>query len=160
VACITLTRELHDGSWIDFSANTDGHGQVVDVDVSTRRATAAAIPCFRRASAATGGVPDAVTTDGAAAYPPALAAALPPVAHETGKRVQQRIERDHQHPEGRLRPMRGFKTLAGARVLCRAHAFFRNLRSGCDDLGRRVGTAASPQPPAVRAWEALEQFSS
>ena len=75
----------------------DGQGQVVDVDVSRRRATADAVACFRRAIASTGVVPDEVTTDGAAAYPPALATALPPVLHETEKRVQQRSERDHQH---------------------------------------------------------------
>ena len=134
----------------------DGHGQVVDVYVSQRRATADAATFFRRAIEATGVVPDEVTTDGAAAYPPALAAALPPVAHETGKAVQQRIERDHQHLKGRLRPTRGFKTLAGARVLCRAHAFLRNLRGGFYDLGHLVDAAAlPPQPPVVQAWAAL-----
>ncbi|HEU5329699.1 MAG TPA: DDE-type integrase/transposase/recombinase [Thermomicrobiales bacterium] len=71
----------------------DGRGQVVDVYVSTRRVAADAITFFRRAVEPTGAVADEVTTDGAAAYPPALAAALPPVAHETGKAVQQRIER-------------------------------------------------------------------
>jgi IS6 family transposase len=106
----------------------DGLGQAVDVYVSARRAAEDAATFFRRAIDATGMVPDEVTTDCAAAYPPALAAALLPVAHETGKAVQQRIERDHQHLKGRLRPLRGFKTLAGARVLCRAHAFIRNLR--------------------------------
>ncbi|HEY8601426.1 MAG TPA: DDE-type integrase/transposase/recombinase, partial [Thermomicrobiales bacterium] len=133
----------------------DGRGQVVDVYVSQRRATADAATFFRRAIEATGVVPDAVTTDGAAAYPPALAAALPPVAHEVGKAVQQRIERDHQHLKGRLRPLRGFKTLAGARLLCRAHAFLRNLRGGFYDLGRRSGTVAAPQPSAVQAWAVL-----
>jgi len=113
----------------------DGHGQVVDVYVSLHRATADVAAFFRRAIEATGAIPDEVTTDGAAAYPTALAAALPPVAHETGKAVQQRIERDHQHLKGRLRPTRGFKTLAGARVLCRGHAFLRNLRGGLHDLG-------------------------
>ncbi len=134
----------------------DGHGQVVDVYVSARRAAADAAIFFRRAIAATGVVPDAVTTDCAAAYPPALAAALPPVAHETGKAVQQRIERDHQHRKGRLRPLRGFKTLAGARTLCRAQAFLRNLRSGFYDLGHLVeAVAVPPQPPVVQAWAAL-----
>jgi transposase-like protein len=106
--------------------------------------------------AATGVIPDEVATDGAAAYPPALAAALPPVAHETGKRVQQRIERDHQHLKGRLRPTRGFKTLAGARTFCRGHAFLRNLRAGFYALGRLVDVTllASP-PPVVRAWATL-----
>ncbi len=101
-------------------------------------------------------VPDEVTTDGAAAYPPALAAALPPVAHETGKAVQQRIERDHQHLKGRLRPTRGFKTLAGARVLCRGHASLRNLRGGLHDLGGLVDAAVlAPPPPVMQAWAAL-----
>ena len=112
--------------------------------------------CFRRAIEPTGVSPDEVTTDGAAAYPSAFAAALPPVAHETGKVVQQRIERDHQHPKGRLRPLRGFKTLAGARVLCRGHAFLRNLRGGFYDQERLVDTVVpSPQPPVVQAWVAL-----
>ena len=129
---------------------------MVDVSVRQRRATADAAAFFRRAIEATGVVPDAVTTDGAAAYPPALATALPPVLHETGKRVQQRIERDHQHLKGRLRPTRGFKTLAGARVLCRGHAFLRNLRGGCYDLGRPVeALVPSPPPPVVQAWAAL-----
>ncbi len=44
----------------------DGHGQVVDVYMSKRRATADAAACFRRAIEATGVVPDEVTTDGAA----------------------------------------------------------------------------------------------
>ncbi len=134
----------------------DGHGQVVDVYVSKRRATADAAAFFRRAIEATGVVPDEVTTDGAAAYPPALAAVLPGVLHEAGKRVQQRIERDHQHLKGRLRPMRGFKTLGGARVLCAGHAFLRNLRGGFYDFGRPVDAAAAPaRPPLVQAWDAL-----
>jgi transposase-like protein len=111
---------------------------------------------FRRAVEATGVLPDEVTTDGAAAYPPALTTALPPVLHETGKAAQQRIERDHQHLNGRLRPTRGFKTLAGARVLCRAHAFLRNLRGGFYDLEHVIETSnLAPSPPAVQAWAAL-----
>jgi len=134
----------------------DGHGQVVDVYVSTRRAATDADAFFRRAIEATGVVPDEVTTDCAAAYPPALDAVLPGVLHETGKAVQQRIERDHQHLKGRLRPTRGFKTLAGARVLCRGHAFLRNPRNGFYDLGRLVDAVAlSSQPPVLRAWAAL-----
>jgi len=142
------------GKPVDVYRAIDGHGQVVDVDVSARRTTADAATFFRRAVEATGGAPDEVTTDGAAAYPPALAAALPPVAHEAGKRLQRRIERDHQHLKGRLRPMRSCKTMAGARVRCQAHAFLRNLHRGFYDRGRRA-TAASPRPPAARAWDAL-----
>jgi IS6 family transposase len=134
----------------------DGQGQVVAVYVSERRATADAAAFFRRAIEATGVLPDEVATDGAAAYPPALAVVLPGILHETGKLVQQRVERDHQQLKGRLRPTRGFKTLAGARVLCRGHAFLRNLRGGCYDLGHFVDvTILSPQPPMVQAWAAL-----
>lgn len=143
------------GVWVYVYRVIDGQGQVVDVYVSERRATADAAAFFRRAIASTGSLPDEVTTDSAAAYPPALIAALPPVAHETKKRVQQRIERDHQHLKGRLRPMRGFKTLAGARVFCRAHAFLRNLRGQFYDLGRRVAAAARPVPPAAQAGNTL-----
>jgi IS6 family transposase len=133
----------------------DGHGQVVDVYVSQRRATADAATFFRRAIEATGVVADEVTTDCAATYPAALAAALPGIMHEAGKAIQQRIERDHQHLKGRLRLLRGFKTLAGARVLCAGHAFLRNLRGGFYDFGRLSKAAIAPQPPVVRAWAAL-----
>jgi hypothetical protein len=129
-------------------------GQVVDVYVSERRAAEDAATFFRRAIDATGMVPDEVTTDRAAAYPPALAAALPPVAHETGKRVQQRIERDHRHLKGRLHPMRGFKTLAGARLVCRAHALLRNLRGQFYDLASLGDDVTSLCPPMMRAWAA------
>jgi len=101
-------------------------------------------------------VPDEVTTDGATAYPPALAVVLPGVLHETGKALQQRIERDHRYLQGRLRPTRGCKTLAGARVRCRGQAFRRNLRGGDYDLRCPVDAVApSPRPPVVRAWDAL-----
>ncbi len=133
----------------------DELGQVVDVYVSERRAATDAATFFRRDIDATGVIPDEVTTDAAAAYPPALVAVLLSVLHETGKPVQQRIERDHQHLKGRLRPLRGFKTLAGARVLCAGHAFLRNLRGGFYDLGRRISAVASPQPPVVQAWAVL-----
>jgi transposase-like protein len=134
----------------------DGQGQIVDVYVSRHRAAEDAAAFFRRAIESTGVIPDEVATDGAATYPLALDAVLPPVVHEVGKRVQQRIERDHQHLKGRLRPMRGFKTLAGARVLCRAHAFLRNLRGHFYDLGQPAEAAmASPLPPVVRAWDVL-----
>ena len=134
----------------------DGQGQVVDVYVSERRAAGDAATFFRRAIAATGVAPDEVTTDGAAAYPPALAAVLPGVLHETGKAVQQRLERDHQHLKGRLRPLRGFKTLSGARALCAGHAFLRNLRGGFYDLERQAeAVIIAPELPVVQAWAAL-----
>jgi len=73
---------------------------------------------------------------------------LPTALHETGKAVQQRIARDHQHRKGRLGPTRGCKTRCGARVLCAGQAFLRNLRGGSYDLVPRsaaaLGWSASP----------------
>jgi IS6 family transposase len=144
------------GEWAYVYRAIDGHGQVVDVYVSGERATADAATFFRRAIEATGMVPDTVTTDCAATYPPALAAVLPEALHETGKAIQQQIERDHQHLKGRIRGMRGFKTLAGARVLCRAHAFLRNLRGGFYDLASTIAMAEPRHGAGVaRAWDAL-----
>ncbi len=131
-------------------------GQVVDVSVSEQRAGADAVAFFRRAVEATGVVPVEVTTDCAAASPPALSEVVPTALHETGKAVQQRIERDHQHRKGRLGPTRGFKTLGGARVLCAGHAFLRNLRGGFYDLVPR--SAAAPgwsASPVCQIWETL-----
>jgi transposase-like protein len=100
--------------------------------------------------------PHTVTTDKAAAYPPALAQVLPEVEHITGKAEPQRIERDHQHLKGRLGVFRGCKTRGGAQRFCRAHGFVRNLRQGFYRLG---AVSQDPndaiRPQLVRAWEAL-----
>jgi transposase-like protein len=144
------------GEWAYVYRAIDGQGQVVGIYVSQHRAAEDAVAFFRRAIAATGAVPDTVTTDCAAAYPPALAATLPEALHETGNAPQQRVERDHQHLKGRVCGTRGFKTLTRARVLCRAHAFLRILRSHFYDLGQLAGDVThSPVPTVVRAWDIL-----
>jgi transposase-like protein len=97
-----------------------------------------------------------VTTDRAACYPPALERVLPKAEHLVGKLIQQGVERDHQHLKGWTRPMRGFKTARGARIVCRGHGFLRNLRSGFHDLGATVrGERHRPAVRLGRAWTAL-----
>ncbi len=144
------------GRWGYVYRALDEHGQVVEVLFREHRNTEAATAFFRSALENTGVTPQTVTTDQAAAYPPALAEVLPEVEHITGKAVQQRIERDHQHLQGRLRVFRGCQTKGGAQRFCQAHGFIRNLRPGFYRLG------AAPQdcneaivPQLVRAWEAL-----
>ncbi len=82
-----------------------------------------------------GAILETLATDGTAACPPALAAVPPEVPYETGKPTQQRIERNHQHRKGGIPGLRGFKTLAGARVLGHARAFLHNCRGDFSDLG-------------------------
>ena len=41
-------------------------------------------------------------------------------------------------------------------MLCRGHAFLRNLRGGFYDLGRLVAALpVPPEPPVVQAWAVL-----
>jgi transposase-like protein len=137
------------GQWVYAYRAVDERGQVVDVYVSPTRDTAAATAFFTRALTETEGRPHTVTTDKAAAYPPALRAVLPEADHLTGKICQQGIERDHQHLKGRTRPMRGFQTLRCAQVVCSGHGFMRNLRDGFYDLGLPTGDPRRPQAPRL-----------
>jgi transposase-like protein len=142
--------------WGSAYRAVDEHGPVVDVYVSKRRAAEDAAAFFRRAIEETGVAPTRVTTDRAAAYPPALADVVPGADHETGKLVQQRFERDDGHLKGRLRPTRGFRSLCGARTLCAGQGFVRNLAGGFYRLGCIAGDASLPRAPLLaRAWEEL-----
>ena len=144
------------GRWGYVYRAIDEYGQVIEVLFQEHRNTEAAVTFFRSALENTGVTPHTVTTDKAAAYPPALAAVLPEVEHLRGKAVQQRIERDHQHLKGRLKVFRGCKTAGGAQRFCQAHGFLRNLRQGFYRLGavpRDPKDALRPQ--LVRAWEEL-----
>jgi transposase, IS6 family len=144
------------GRWGYVYRAIDEYGPVVEVLFREHRDTEAAAAFFRAALENTGVTPQVVTTDKAAAYPPALAAVLPEVEHITGKAEQQRIEWDHQHLKGRLKVFRGGKTRDGAQRFCQAHGFLRNLRQGFYRLGAVPRDARDAiRPPWVRAWEAL-----
>lgn len=142
------------GQWSYVFRAIDEDGQVIDVDVSATRDTAAAKAFLTRAVERSKVTPSLATTDRAAIYPPALRAVLPDVIHITGKLVQQRIERDHQHLKGRTRALRGFQTLSCTQVVCAGHGFMRNLRNGFYDLGVPGGDPCLQQSPRlVRAWD-------
>ena len=89
------------GVWRYVYRAIDEHGQVIDGFLSAHRDTAAATTFLRTARERTASRPRLVTTDKAACYPPALRLLLPDVPHRTGKILQQRIERDHGHLNGR-----------------------------------------------------------
>src|SRR3954447_2367562 len=144
------------GRWGYVYRALDEYGQVVEVLFREHRDTEAATAFFPSALENTGVTPQTVTTDKAAAYPPAFAQVLPEIKHITGKAEQQGIERDHQHLKGRLKVFRGCKTTGGAQRFCPAHGFVRNLRQGFYRLGaisRDPKDALRPQ--LVRAWEEL-----
>ena len=129
---------------------------MIDVFVRETRDVDAAASFFCRALESTGVIPRCVTTDKAAAYPPALVAVLPGVAHETEKILQQAIERDQQHLKGRYAGMRGFKDRRCAQVFCRAHGFRRTLHDGFSHIGSSRGDPRAFRPPLLmRAWDEL-----
>jgi transposase-like protein len=122
------------GKWAYCYRAIDQHGQVVDVLFSERRNAAAARGFFERAIDRSRVAPERVTTDCAAAYPPALRKVLPAAEHRCSKYLNNGLERDHQHLKQRLRPMRGFKRLRSADTVTRGHALVQNLRNGFSSL--------------------------
>jgi transposase-like protein len=80
------------GVWCYAYRAIDEDDQVIDVYVSVTRDQQAAMAFFRQALRETNVTPHLVTTDKAAAYPPALREVLPGCAHVVGKSAQQRIE--------------------------------------------------------------------
>ncbi len=147
------------GRWVYAYRAIDEYGQVIDVYLSETRDTVAATAFFTQAIARTDVRSHRVTTDKAAAYPPALRAVAPEAEHITGKTEQQGIERDHQHLKGRTRSMRGFQQRGCAQVVCDGHGFMRNLRDGFYRLGEPTGDPRLPQAPRLaRAWDDLTQI--
>jgi transposase-like protein len=139
------------GKWAYCYRAIDEHGQVVDVLFAERRNAVAARCFFERAIDRSRVAPQRVTTDRAAAYPPALRHVLPATEHRCSKYLNNGIERDHQHLKQRLRPMRGFKRLHSADTVTRGHALVQNLRNGFSSL-----TAHVPRPLRLAtAWPEL-----
>jgi transposase-like protein len=146
------------GVWRYVYRAIDEWGQVVEVFLSERRDTEAAVTFFEQALRETGVRPVVVTTDKAGCYPPALERMLPQAEHVTGKMVQQRTERDHGHLKSRLRSMRWFKTDRTADLFCRAHGFIRNLQDGFYGWGQVRGDPRILRAPRlVLAWDELTQ---
>ncbi len=129
----------------------DDQGQIVDVYLSDRRDTAAVQRFFEGAMATSGITPTRVTTDKAKCYPPALRVVLPTAQHRTSKYLNNGLERDHQHLNGRVRSMRRFKTTGSASNFCQGHAVIRNLACGFSSLTTEV----PPRQRLATAWSAL-----
>jgi transposase-like protein len=137
------------GLWGYVYRAIDEYGQVVEVLFREHRGTEAVTAFFRSALENTGVAPHTVTSDKAAAYPPALAAVLPEVEHLTGKAEQQRIERDHQHLKGRLKTFRGCKTTRGRSDSAKPTALSATCAKASSGSGRYQGIRTTP---SGRGW--------
>ena len=143
------------GRWRYLYRAVDQFGQVIDVYVSGRRDAEAARRFFDRMIRTTKVRPVEVVTDKAAVYPRVLDDLVPTAWHRTDRYENNRVEADHGQLKRRLRPMRGLKTDAGARVVTTGHAFVQNLRRGHYELAvdepvqLRVAVAFAELAPAI-----------
>ena len=119
------------GHWRYLYRAIDRSGALVDVMFSETRDMAAAKAFFRSAKAATGIIPERVTTDGHDSYPRAIRTTLgKTVRHRTSHYLNNRLEQDHRGIKGRYRSMRGFRCPQSAARFCRSYDELRHfLRS-------------------------------
>jgi IS6 family transposase len=135
------------GQWRYVHRAIDQFGQVIDVFVSARHDTMAALRFFQRAIGTTKVAPVEVVTDRAATYLMVLEELLPAAWHRTQRYANNRVEADHGRPKARLRPMRGLKQDRSARVVLAGHALVQNVCRGHYELAveapvnRRVAVA-------------------
>ena len=116
------------GRWCFLYRAIDRDGRLVDTMLSERCDMAAARAFFRSAKAATGMVPDRVTTDGHGPYPRAIRTVLGRRGvHRTSAYRNNGLEQDHRGVKARIRRMRGFKTFASADRFCRSHDELRDF---------------------------------
>ena len=120
--------------------------------VSARRDTMAAHRFFDQAIGTTKVSPLEVVTDRAATYPVVLEELLPAAWHRTERYANNRVEADHGRLKARLRPMRGLKQDASARVIMAGHGFVQNLRRGHYEL-------AAEEPMDRRVAVAFAEFT-
>jgi transposase, IS6 family len=97
----------------------------------------------------------AVVPARAATYAMVLEELLPAAWHRTEQYANNRVEADHGRLKARLRPMRGLKQDASARVIIAGHALVQDLRRGHYELAaeepvnRRVAIALAELAVAI-----------
>ncbi len=144
------------GKWHYLYRGVDLEGQVLDCWLSATRDLPAAEAFFRRTIESTGCTPEHIVTDKATFYPSAIRTWAPDAKHTaTGfyNRVisTNRCERNHGYLKGRLRPMRGLKSVDCAKHLFPALDAMQLIERGfvvasCSGLTHTGGRSY------VRAW--------
>ena len=116
------------GCWTYLYRAIDRDGNLIDAMLSAHRDMKAAKAFFRSAKATMGYRPERVTTDGHGSYPRAIRTVLgKTVRHRTSAYLNNRLEQDHRGIKGRIRCMRGFKSLDAASRFCCGHGELRDL---------------------------------
>lgn len=125
------------GSWCYLWRAVDQLGQLIDFRLTTRRDAKAARTFLRQAhKTAQRYQPLTIITDKAHSYAKVIGeinGRLGPdcaIRHVTRKHLNKRIESDHAALKQRLRPMRGFHALAGAKAALVGIETFRTMRKG------------------------------
>ena len=144
------------GSWCYLYRAIDRNGDLVDTMLSEHRDMVAAKAFFRSARSATGIVPDKVTTDGHGSYPRAIRSTLGRrFTPRTSAYMNNRLEQDHRGIKGRIRCMRGFKSVTSADRFCRSYDELRNHLRPCTRHNRSVPASRRRMLYLRRATAAL-----
>nr|WP_245890549.1 IS6 family transposase [Roseovarius confluentis] len=125
------------GRWCYLWRAVDQFGQLIDFRITARR-NAKAVRAFLRQARETVRLyhPLTIVTDKAHSYAKVIGEIndrLGPedvIRHVDRKYLNNRIESDHAALKQRLRPMRGFRTMAGAKAALAGIETFRTIRKG------------------------------
>lgn len=125
------------GRWSYLWRAVDQFGQLIDFRLTARRNAKAARAFLRQARETVRLYhPLTIVTDKAHSYAKVIGeinARLGPedvIRHIDRKHLNNRIESDHAALKQRLRPMRGFQTIAGAKAALAGIETFRTIRKG------------------------------
>jgi len=130
------------GTWCYVYRVVYQYGQVIDVFVSKKRDSKAAIRFFATAIRSHG-EPVEVTTDRA----PALAKAIVELVHDTVQYANNRVEADHGRHKARLRPMRGLKRVSHRSGHHRRPRLHAETSDAATTNSASTPSQASPQLP-------------
>ncbi len=125
------------GRWCDLRRAVDQFGQLIDFRLTAKRDAKAARALLKQAREAVRLYhPLTIVTDKAHTYAKVIGeinARIGPedaIRHVDRKYLNNRIESDHASLKQRLRPMRGFQTLVGAKAALAGFETFRTIRKG------------------------------
>jgi transposase-like protein len=152
------------GRWAYLYRAVDEHGQVVDVLLREHRDLASARAFFDQAIARRGVRPKVVITDKHTSYRRAVrrrtrrARHIRTGLHRARGETTKAIERSHVPIKDRVRPMRGFRSIACGQRLLEGIELAQAIRRGHVLASTVQGSGGRNLPPHERAREAAATF--